>query len=160
MRRTRCSDGLVRRIALLASLVLAGWLPWHARAADLAFVVIAAPGAPEHRLTREALARIFLRKQVLWENGTRIQPVNLPANHALRRAFSHAVLGSVPEGLEDYWRDMYFHGVLPPHVLASEEAVVLFVASTPGAIGYVSPCVPGLRSTVVVVGGDTTECPK
>jgi ABC-type phosphate transport system substrate-binding protein len=154
MRRIR------RRRLLAASLVLAGLLSGPSRAADLAFVVIAAPGTPEHRLTRDALARIFLRKQVLWENGTRVQPVNLPAGSALRRSFSHAVLGSMPEGLEDYWRDMYFHGVLPPHVLASEEAVVLFVAATPGAIGYVSPCLPGLRSTVVLVGGDAAECPK
>jgi hypothetical protein len=48
------------------------------------------------------------------------------------------VLGALPEELETYWNDQYFHGVMPPHVVTSEEAVLRFVVSTPGAIGYVT----------------------
>jgi hypothetical protein len=55
---------------------------------------------------------------------------------------------------------MYFHGVLPPHVLESEEAVVLFVNSTPGAIGYISFCPPNLRAKIVFASGDAPNCPK
>jgi ABC-type phosphate transport system substrate-binding protein len=131
-----------------------------ARAAELPFAVIAAPGATDHRLTREAVALIFRRKLNYWENGTRIQPVNLPPAHPLRRSFSRVILGHAPEALEDYWREMYFHGVLPPHVLASEEAVILFVGSTPGAIGYVSTCVPEHGVEVILSVGDVPPCPR
>lgn len=125
-----------------------------------AFVVVAAPGATEHKLTRDTVARIFLRKQTLWEKGNRVQPVNLPVDHPLRQLFSQAVLGDAPEAWADYWRDMYFHGVLPPHVLASEEAVALFIASTPGAIGYLSSCTLGRKLTVVLVVGDVADCAR
>jgi ABC-type phosphate transport system substrate-binding protein len=129
-------------------------------ATDRPFAVITAPGVMEHHPTRESISLIYKRKQKYWENGTRIQPVNLPTTHPLRRAFSQTILGQAPEALEDYWREMYFHGVLPPYVLASEEAVILFVSTTPGAIGYVSVCVPEHGVDVVLMVGELPTCPK
>ncbi len=146
-------------LSLLGSLLLMLALP-TAWAGERPFAVITAPGATEHRLSPESVSLIFRRKQNYWENGTRIQPVNLPPAHPLRRSFSQTILGHLPEELEDYWREMYFHGVLPPHVLASEEAVVLFVNATPGAIGYVSGCVPEHGVIVVLMVGDLPTCPK
>lgn len=145
-------------LAGLVCVALAAGTSW---AAEQSFVVVATPGATaDRRLTREIVARIFLRKQNFWPQGARIQPVNLPATHPMRRLFSQSVLGSAPEALEDYWRDMYFHGVLPPHVLSSEEAVILFVGSTPGAIGYVSTCTAAQKLSVVLVVGDVPDCQK
>jgi hypothetical protein len=148
-------------VSLLASLllVLALAAP-DAKASERPFAVITAPGVSVHHLTREALSLIFKRRQKYWENGVRIQPVNLPTSNPLRRAFSQAILGHSPEELEDYWREMYFHGVLPPHVLESEEAVLLFVGSTPGAIGYVSGCVPDHQVNVVLVVGELSNCSR
>jgi ABC-type phosphate transport system substrate-binding protein len=143
--------------SVLLSLALAMSDAW---AVDRPFAVITAPDTPEPHMTRESLALIYKRKLNHWENGTRIQPVNLPPTHPLRRAFSQAILGHAPEDLEDYWREMYFHGVLPPHVLASEEAVILFVSATPGAIGYVSGCVPEHKVNVVLVVGELPNCPR
>ena len=143
--------------SVLLVLVLAASNAW---AVDRPFAVITAPGVTEHHPTRESISLIFKRKQKYWENGTRIQPVNLPTTHPLRRAFSQAILGQAPEALEDYWRERYFHGVLPPYVLASEEAVILFVSSTPGAIGYVSTCVPEHGVDVVLMVGELPTCSK
>lgn len=131
-----------------------------ARATGLPFAVITAPGITENRLSPKTIALIYRRKQNYWDNGTRIQPVNLPPAHPLRRAFSQSILGHPPEAMEDYWRERYFHGVLPPHVLASEEAVIIFVSSTPGAIGYVSACVPEHGVNVIVRVGEVPACPK
>ena len=150
---------MFRAWLLLASLVVGACLVNSSWAAEPAFAVIAAPGIDAH-LTREAVAQIFLHKQNHWETGLRIQPVNLPASHPLRRMFSQTVLGHLPEEMEDYWREMYFHGVVPPHVLASEEAVILFVASSPGAIGYVATCYPDRRVAVVLVIGELPHCAK
>ena len=121
--------------------------------------MIVSADSAAHRLSRESVALIFRRKQNYWENGLRMQPVNLPPASALRQEFSRCILGQAPQAMEDYWRDMYFHGVLPPHVLASEEAVVLFVQSTPGAIGYVSSCPTDPRVNVVLTVGEVPNCP-
>lgn len=145
-------------LVLFAYLLAAALYGTPAQAADHPFAVIAAPGVSDRRLTRETVALIYQRKLHLWDNGIRVQPVNLPASHPLRRAFSLAVLGVAPEAMEDYWREMYFHGVLPPHVLASEEAVLRFVASTPGAVGYVSSCLPDRRVHVIFTQGELPAC--
>jgi ABC-type phosphate transport system substrate-binding protein len=55
---------------------------------------------------------------------------------------------------------MYFHGVQPPYVLASDEAVIRFVVSTPGAIGYVSNCLADRRVTVVARLENGPGCPR
>lgn len=122
--------------------------------------IIMAEGSALPFLSSEKLALIFKRKRNFWDNGERIQPVNLPPAHPLRRAFSQQVFGRSPEELDDYWRDMYFHGVLPPFVLASEEAVIRFVATTPGAIGYVSACALDHRVTVVLRLDEGPACTR
>jgi len=149
----------LRSLLASALLALALAVP-DAWAAERSFAVIAAAGVAEQRLTRESISLIFKRKQTYWENGTRIQPVNLPPAHPLRRAFSQSILGQLPEAMGDYWREMYFHGVLPPHVLASEEAVILFVSSTPGALGYVSTCIPEHGVNVVLMVGEVPPCTR
>ncbi|HFD11023.1 MAG TPA: hypothetical protein ENJ32_00930 [Crenotrichaceae bacterium] len=45
-----------------------------------------------------------------------------------------------PLEMQDFWNIQYFHGILPPRVVTSEEAMLRFVANTPGAIGYVLSC--------------------
>lgn len=136
----------------LALVLLAGTGP-HLRAApepEPAIAVVMAPG-PITAVTLPTTAAIFRRKRQLWDDGSRIVPVNLPATHPLRRQFSLRLFKRSPEDMQDYWNDQYFHGVLPPAVLASEEAVIRFVASTPGAIGYVSSCTQDKRVIVVAV---------
>ena len=112
--------------------------------------VITGPEAETAPLTAAELALLY-RRQKLFLGGRRAQPVNLPTQHPLRRWFSQQVLGRTPEELDGYWRDQYFNGVLPPYVLASEEAVIRFVAATPGAIGYVSACGPADRRVRVLL---------
>ena len=129
------------------------------RSAEPSFAVIAARDIPRKTLSRESLALIYQRRQQFWNNGLRVQPVNLPANAPLRRAFSRCVLGTIPEQTEEYWREMYFHGVLPPRVLGSERAIQLFVASTPGAIGYVTHCSSTADYIVLVTFGKVPDCP-
>lgn len=137
----RCSLAL----ALCAALV--GARTCHGADAGVA-VIMAADAAPG-RWNQAALAQVFRQKKRFDDHGQRLYGVNLPATHPLRRAFSQQVLGHSPEDMDDYWRDMYFHGILPPYVLASEEAVIRFVAATPGAIGYVSACLADRRVSVI-----------
>ncbi len=126
---------------MLLSCPLSAW-------SDEALALIMAPG--HHSLRKDEAAQIFKRKKLFWSDGRKIQPVNLPASSPLRRLFTHSILGSTPEELEKYWNDMYFHGVSPPFVLTSEEAVLRFVAETPGAVGYVGACSVDSRVAAVL----------
>lgn len=146
-------------LALLSG-TAALWYPtFGTPGSTTAFAVIAAPGSAPQHLTPRVAALIYRRKQTYWEDGARVQPVNLPAANALRQAFSQCILGETPNAMENYWREMYYHGVLPPHVVDSEQAVVLFVASTPGAIGYVSACPKDIDVNVMFTVGDVPNCP-
>ena len=121
-----------------------------ALAADEPIAIIVAPGYAK-LLKKDDLALIFKRKKLFWSDGSKVQPVNLPASNPYRNAFSHSVLGASPEELEKYWNDMYFHGISPPYVASSEEAVLRFVAETPGAVGYVPFCNVNSRVAIVLV---------
>ncbi len=143
-------------IAAAGAITLA-LLPARALAATV--LVIAALGSEPAAITSDELALVYRRQKTLVD-GTRVQPVNLPAAHPLRRWFSQQVLGQPPEAMEGYWRDLYFNGVVPPFVLASEEAVIRFVATTPGAIGYVSACPGDKRVRVLMQLDGGPPCPR
>jgi hypothetical protein len=119
-------------------------------AADEPLAVIVAP-VHAKALKKEDLALIFKRKKLFWNDGTRVQAVNLPASNPHRLAFSLAVLGATPEELEKYWNDMYFHGFSPPYVVSSEEAMLRFVSENPGAVGYVPFCSADSRVAIALV---------
>lgn len=126
------------RLFLFGLLLLWMISPEPLRAEETIAVVTSASFPLKEALSKEELGRIYRRRKLFWESGEKIIPVNLPAAHPLRRRFSHLVLGLLPEELEAYWNEQYFHGISPPYVLASEEGVLQFVATTPGAVGYVS----------------------
>ena len=128
----------MRRLAIL---LLAIWAPPVVRplaAADAPLAVIAHPSHPE-RLSTADVARIFLRKRRFWPDGSPIVPLNREPGSDAREAFSHRVLGGDSARWASYWNDAYFNGVFPPAVLSSSAAVKRYVASEPGAIGYVDP---------------------
>lgn len=123
---------------------------WPARAANAETLAVVVPLAHTGNLVEPAeLSLIFLRKRLYWKSGKRIQPVNLATDNPLRRQFSREVLGSLPETQTEYWNIQYYHGISPPHVVSSQEAMLRFVAETPGAIGYVDACNADKRVKVV-----------
>ncbi|POZ49780.1 hypothetical protein [Methylovulum psychrotolerans] len=104
---------------------------------------------PFKTLSHKTLENIFLRKTLLNEDGSSWIPLNLNPEHPVRQAFSEALFHRRAEALEPYWNEQYFHGLTPPYVVASEEAMLRFVSGTRGAIGYVLPCHSDARVQVV-----------
>jgi ABC-type phosphate transport system substrate-binding protein len=107
------------------------------------FRVIVDEASPVAGLKRGELARIFLKKQTRFKDGSELSPVDQSARSPVRAAFSRDVLAA--EGLEkisaveNYWRQQIYSGRgAPPAVKNGDEDVRLFVAATPGGIGYVS----------------------
>jgi hypothetical protein len=140
-------------ILLLAATPLAG----PVLAEDLAIIV-----HPERsvRLTQAEVAQIYLKKRRFWADGAAIVPVNRDSGSEARGRFERAVFGKDAGRLEVYWNRQYFHGVLPPATLASDEAVRRFVASETRAIGYIaaSQADPSVRVVLAIqdprVAGD------
>jgi len=130
--------GILRALAALA--VLLSFVVPPTRAAD-DFVVIAHPSVQGASIHRADLAGVFLRKVQRWGDRTLAVPVDQSATSAVRHAFSEAVLGMPVSTALQYWQKAMFATPpqRPPAVKSSDAEVIAFVASTSGAVGYVSP---------------------
>ncbi|MDA8093778.1 MAG: hypothetical protein M0T84_07670 [Betaproteobacteria bacterium] len=133
------------RLALAALLLCRAGV--SAGADTIAVIVGDAP--PHIALDRSTLADIFLKRIEVDNDGKPIVPLNLSSTNPLRIAFSLALFGKGPQGLQRYWTERYFQGISPPYTVASQEAMLRFVARTPGAIGYIASCRADARVTVV-----------
>lgn len=134
-------------LILLSALTLA--LPRAGMAEGEVLAIVIPKGEHVRTISKPELALIFWRKKLYWGNGKRIQPVNLGPENNLRRRFSQQVLESLPEDQLEYWNALYFHGTSPPYVVRSQEAMLRYIAETPGAIGYVNACVLDARVKAV-----------
>jgi len=107
-----------------------------------AYRVIVHPEVKGAQIPRAALGAIFLKHAGKWGDGRVVLPVDQSVRSPVRRSFSSDVLQQGIVEVQVYWQRQMSKGVTPPPVKASDEEVVLFVASTPGAIGYVSAGTP------------------
>ena len=109
----------------------AGW------AAD--YQVIVNTANPTDILTKEQLAKMFLKKIVKWDTGTPIIPVDQASVSPVRAAFTKIVHGKAVGAVASYWQQQIFAGRdVPPVEKAGDAAVIAFVKANPGAIGYIT----------------------
>ncbi len=130
---------------LVAAVLAAG--PGKDSSAAEAFRVIVHPDVKGSQMPRPVLAAIFLKQALRWGDGRPVAPVDQSTQSAVRRQFSTDVLKQGIVEVQVYWQRKITAGLVPPPVKTSDEDVVAFVASTPGAIGYVSSSV-SLPATV------------
>ena len=130
MKRTFRLSSLILTIGVLLSPMAAG---------AQEFTVIVNAANPLASMPRDDVAKLFLKKTVSWQSGQAASPVELPAAAKAREAFARTVLNkSIPQ-VRSYWQQQIFSGRdVPPPEKQSENDVVAFVRSNPGAIGYVS----------------------
>ena len=121
-------------------LLVAAQLPAARAAEEVQIAVIVAANGPHVAADVATLRNVYLKRIVVDPAGGPLIPVNLPPDTPLRGAFVRSVLRMSDSELQEYWNSAYFHGTRPPYVLPSQAAVLRFVASTPGAIGYVASC--------------------
>ena len=89
-------------------------------------------------LDPDRLAAIYLLRIATWPDGSRIVPVNREAGSEARAQFTASILKEDNSSLAAYWNEMHFMGKLPPVVQQSEQAMLAFVRTVPGAVGYIS----------------------
>ena len=100
--------------------------------------MIVHPTVPGKTIRKQILADVFLVKVVKWGDGSAIRPVDLSLTSPVRVAFASTILGYTAFQLNQYWRQEVAKGRVPPPVKQSDDEVIAFVASNPGAIGYVA----------------------
>ncbi|MBX7117883.1 MAG: hypothetical protein K1X31_02670 [Gemmatimonadaceae bacterium] len=104
-----------------------------------AFKIVAHEGVAESELPKDVVAKLFLKQVAKFPSGAAAKPVDLAKTSPVRAEFSTAVLGRAVAAVETYWQQQIFAGKeVPPAAKASDEEVLAYVRSTPGAIGYVS----------------------
>lgn len=125
--------------SLISSTLVAAALAMAPSVAHAQYKVIAHPEVGITDITTTSASNIFLKKDHKLASGIEASPVDLPVSSPVREAFSKAVLGRPATAVVTYWQQQVFSGKdTPPPSKSSDAAVVEFVKSTPGAIGYVS----------------------
>ncbi len=135
---TRRAAVRVLGVGLCALALLAG--RGAARAESRAdFSIIVHPDNPITEIGRSFLADVYLKRATRWDDGELVRPVDQRPDSALRRAFSEGVLKRSVEAVKRYWQQRIFSGRdLPPPELDGDGAVVTYVATHRGAVGYIS----------------------
>jgi len=101
--------------------------------------VIVNKNNPADSVSKEDLSNILLKKKSRWDYGASAAPIDLDSRSPVREAFSQDVHGRSVSSIKNYWQRQIFSGrEVPPPEAGSDAEVVTFVASQPGAIGYVS----------------------
>lgn len=119
--------------------------------ADPGFRVIVHASNDISQLSRKQLSNMFMKKTRRWTNRSDIVPVDQSSGSRVRARFSRVIHGKSIAFVTRYWQRLIFTGRgIPPLELNSNDAVIEFVRSNPGAIGYVENGVP-LNSAVRVV---------
>lgn len=126
------SMSAILRLLLLLPVV---WL-----AADAAAVeVIVHPSVGETSMSVANAKSIFSMKQTRWRDGGQIRVFVLPDGHPAHGEFTKKILNLYPYQLRQIWDRQVYSGIgQAPQEVSTEEEMLSRVATTPGAIGYLS----------------------
>jgi ABC-type phosphate transport system substrate-binding protein len=101
-------------------------------------VVIVNPKAGVSSLTAREVKAIFMGKKHSFPNGNNAEAVDQEDGSASKRLFLKSVINKSDVQLSAYWSQQIFSGKgVPPKTLKDDAAVKAYVASTPGALGYI-----------------------
>lgn len=131
------------------TLLSIGMLLYSAGAHSL--TLIAHPDTPS-TLNAQQVKRIFTGKQRQFDDGSSVIPINQPEGSAARTQFDSSVLGRSTSQITAYWSKRVFTGKgQPPIVVVSDSAMLSYVQSTPGAVGYLSDNVEPKKVRVITL---------
>ncbi len=102
------------------------------------FAVIVNKGNAVSSISKADLENLFLGKKTSFDGGAKANLAILKEGPA-HEAFLKEIMKKNSLQFSTYWKKAVFTGTgTPPAEFASDEKIKAFVASTPGAIGYVS----------------------
>jgi ABC-type phosphate transport system substrate-binding protein len=102
------------------------------------FVIVVNRGNPVVSLSVAELQRMYRKQTRMWPHGEPVVPVDSDATSDIRQEFSETVLNRSVREMGEFWvQQSITQGLTPPTSLKSPRAILRFIASVPGAIGYV-----------------------
>ena len=123
---------------IIISLIALFLLSASVIAADGNVVIIANKSAPVSSINSATVKLIYLGKKNTWSDGSKIVPVALKSGEVHENFLSSHVQKSASQ-YSSFWKQAIFTGEgTPPRSFATMKELVSYVASTPGAVGYVS----------------------
>ncbi|WP_231623515.1 substrate-binding domain-containing protein [Nitrosospira briensis] len=109
-----------------------------ARATDH-YEIVTHPGVSEKTISRSTLRAIFGMRLHEWPDGTAIRIFVMPDDAPLHATFAKEALNVFPYQLRAAWDRLVFSGTgQAPNTVSSPQEMLAKVASTPGAIGYLT----------------------
>ena len=103
------------------------------------FQVVVNASSTLSEISKSDLSKIFRKRVDKLPSGEEALPVDQKKDSPVCEAFSRAVYGRSAGQMVSFWQQQIFAGKdVPPVRHDSDEAVIEFVRSNPGAIGYVS----------------------
>lgn len=125
-----------------------------AQAQDI--VMVANETVAISEISDSELRDLFTGSQTRFRNGSRAVPVIIKGGPA-HEVFLRKHIGHTSDSFRTFWRKAVFTGQgAAPKEFSSEEAVLEYIAATPGAIGYVSHLRAAERVKVVTISGKAT----
>ncbi len=119
--------------ASLTACMLAGLAITSSAMADVVVIVNPSNAAS---IDEEQIAKIFLGQTKTFSNGSEAIPIDQKEG-PVREEFGNKLLKKNPAQLKAQWaRQIFTGGAKPPKEMASDDEILKFVASTPGAIAY------------------------
>jgi ABC-type phosphate transport system substrate-binding protein len=108
-------------------------------AAAYAQEVVRNPDVPQQELALSTVRAIFGMRLRTWSDGTPIHVFVLPDEDPLHAAFAKRVLQVFPNQLRSAWDRLVYSGTgQAPAQVDSQEEMRAKVATTPGAVGYLT----------------------
>ena len=102
-------------------------------------VIITNKSVTADTLKEEDVKNIFIGKMTSWSDNQKINFATLPNDDELHKAFLKKFVKRTPAQYARFWKKQIFTGKgKTPKSFQTEQDMVDFVASTKGAIGYVS----------------------
>jgi ABC-type phosphate transport system substrate-binding protein len=134
-----CTTPLICGICIVAAGIFLAAPPKEAIAAGDPIVVIVNSSNPVENLSLSELKKLFLSDRSRWDTGKSVAPVIVTAGAPERTAFLKIVCGMNDSEFGKYFLQAAFTGrsATPPKEVTSTASLKVFVASSPGAIGFV-----------------------
>ncbi len=118
--------------------------------ASAEIILIANPNISETSLSLKDVQRIFLRKKKIL-SGKALH-IAIQKNKSKHSEFLQKYVHKTPSQFNRYYKKLVFTGKgKPPLLVADDSAMLSYISSTPGAIGYISKVSKGEADDTVKI---------
>ena len=120
----------------IISCIFFGWLQVPFANSDV--VIITNKSVTKERISKDKIRDVFLGKIVKWDDGSKINIAVFDKQNELHKEFVKEYTQKSTSQFEKWWRKMVFTGQgTMPKSFESDEAIIEYIKSTEGAVGYI-----------------------